>query len=749
MPSQGQDKRRLATQDAPVKRFRVSRACDQCRTAREKCDGNQPICLPCFELKRSCTYTSNPRKRGLQPGYIRSLETTLAFIFQQNAEIEDLVSRKLAQENTVLLARGTKESNQLHKSWRKSRFCRDITKALAGEQIDPKDEKVQSSDDESEVDVEDASMLQTSVTAQRHGNVPWASDTSNMSQYLAPPSVSDHHRPTIQQAVQLPGLTPLPADYWKLLETYSSYTQSWLPICEKLDVLKLSYSYPAEGLALSHDMPESGHHAEMWSIFAVGCAQEISGTTGFREHHRNMSAKRLYDVARVLIPDELGKLDLNHIKALLNLAIFNMSRSRLNAAWLLVGAASRIFLTLDEESEVISPRRKNIWASCFLLDNLLALHLNQRPYLEKSDLGWVGKIEEDGMEEWQPWGGDLIPGPTSQSRLPTLALSSFNNLLEIVDILVSTARKPAARNFLHEMIGRLEMWKSSLPPKFDYLRSDSAPTPLTPPAVLLQLTYLATAFALVPSQAWLQRVLELLELLRDKFGFAKLPSVVVCLLQNIKRCAVGLTIDQSIRLRMHKLFAEFDYAHATQSGDLLLDSQSIANALAYNSPDLVRMQNPEVVPASPQSFSSQIGRPAPSLYQPPVSSSTLIDGLLPDMNSSHQDHTLPTLGSLPFNIASNAPPLEQPSLDVYDPYNAFISGDLDNFFDELASLHGAKKLQNQSQFMENLGFSSEVSMSDLLAADPGRFVPSPSANLGPGDNNESPNFAMDPFYDPG
>lgn len=159
MPSQSQGKRRLTSQDGTPKRFRVSRACDQCRTAREKCDGNQPVCLPCVEAKRDCTYTSVQRKRGLQPGYIRSLETTLAFIFQNNPEIETSVQAQLSQENSVLLTRGTKESNRLHKSWTKSKFCRAITKILSGEHINSEDEKLPSSDDESEVDVEDATLL--------------------------------------------------------------------------------------------------------------------------------------------------------------------------------------------------------------------------------------------------------------------------------------------------------------------------------------------------------------------------------------------------------------------------------------------------------------------------------------------------------------------------------------------------------------------------------------------------------------
>lgn len=78
---------------------------------------------------------------------------------------------QLFQENTVLLARGTKESNRLYKSWAKSRFCQDFTKALAGEQIETREEKQASPNDNSDVDVEDATFNQTTPGAQSHQSV--------------------------------------------------------------------------------------------------------------------------------------------------------------------------------------------------------------------------------------------------------------------------------------------------------------------------------------------------------------------------------------------------------------------------------------------------------------------------------------------------------------------------------------------------------------------------------------------------
>jgi hypothetical protein len=151
MPAPGQNKRKPATnEDKTAKRSRVSRACDQCRVAREKCDGVQPICFTCTASKRDCTYTANPKKRGIQPGYIRSLELSLTWLFH-NTDSEALLNKKIAQEgaSSVLLGRDSKESNKLHKSWRKSRFCKDIDKLLSGGEVDgPNNSRTPDSDDE-------------------------------------------------------------------------------------------------------------------------------------------------------------------------------------------------------------------------------------------------------------------------------------------------------------------------------------------------------------------------------------------------------------------------------------------------------------------------------------------------------------------------------------------------------------------------------------------------------------------------
>ena len=87
------------TDSTPAKRSRVSRACDQCRASREKCDGVKPVCHTCDSQKRACTYDEPPKKRGIQPNYIRTLELTLAWLFQSVPETQAALSRSLPIAN--------------------------------------------------------------------------------------------------------------------------------------------------------------------------------------------------------------------------------------------------------------------------------------------------------------------------------------------------------------------------------------------------------------------------------------------------------------------------------------------------------------------------------------------------------------------------------------------------------------------------------------------------------------------------
>jgi hypothetical protein len=719
MPLQAHGKRRAAAQDPPVKRFRVSRACDQCRTERSKCDGNQPRCAPCSESNRPCSYTSNPKKRGLPPGYIRTIELALALVFQQDAELEASLIARLGQANTVLLARDTKESNRLHKVWRRTKFCNELNKALTGEHSRVGEEGALSSGEDSDVAVEQETGLSRGVP-----DAPLFA--------LSEGTRGPIHEPNMQHSIPSSPLTPLPANSWQLLEIYSTYTQCWFPISEKLDVLKLSYSYPVSGLLLSSNMPESGHHAEMWSIFALSSCQDLLSSHQSRDPAELTSASRLYTIAQSLIPNEGGKFHIGHVKALLNLALVNLCGSYHNPAWLQVGAASRILATLETPSRISNSRYVHVVASCYLLDNFLALLLDRRPYLDKSDLERVGSVEEDGLEEWQPWDGELGTASGHRSRSPTLALSSFNRLTSLIDVLVEKTRHPRTEN---DRLRLFADWKSTLSPKFDYIRSDSTSTPMTPPAILLQLTHFATALTLAPSQVWLDRILEILETYQQQLSLAKLPTVIVCLLPSIRKSSKSLLLDEAKQARIHKALSDFTVKPTVDGCGTTHGMLNDLNRV-YTVDRYLPRRSSQI---SPQSFPPRFDGPVPTGQQHTTS---LLEDLLPDMNPNQQ----PQIPQIPQS--TNFSPIDtdftSPAIAAYDPS---ISGDLESFFDELASLHGAKRLENQPQFMQNLGFAPEVSMAELMATQSGQYMSMDPSTFGTENESEPLQFPLSDYYD--
>lgn len=123
-----------------AKRVRVSRACDQCRAGREKCDGNRPCCQTCDAQGRSCTYYEQPKKRGIQPNYIRTLELTLAWIFKNFPQSEQHISSLLPdpgdQAHKLIAWKDAVPAEALHASWRHSVVCRQIDQLLSGADIE-------------------------------------------------------------------------------------------------------------------------------------------------------------------------------------------------------------------------------------------------------------------------------------------------------------------------------------------------------------------------------------------------------------------------------------------------------------------------------------------------------------------------------------------------------------------------------------------------------------------------------------
>lgn len=397
----------------PAKRQRVSRACDQCRAAREKCDGVQPQCHSCVSQSRPCTYEANPKKRGVATGYIRTLELALAWIFDQVSGTEDALNAAIAHENgrvrAIITGNDAGGADRLHKKWRKSRAHKGIDHILSGGTAVP-----------SPMQDERSPSLDASHTEDEPATVSPNLDDNKAEELsrLIPAtpvqqSLSSQHGKLLDKSPDIPsGPRPvsfpidrlkLPPNHWRLLDIYFSYTHSWLPILEKQALFQTSYMYTEEGLDVNPDDASSAVHAELWSALALASLQNAAcSQSGLGEAtNGRLSPTDIYDVARHLIPSEQGPFQINHARALILLSLVCLSHGDPTGASLLVGSGIRVALSIDPSQQDYERQRiKPVLMGCFIVETILSVRYNQLPHLREEDVSGMDVIPEDGMDQW-------------------------------------------------------------------------------------------------------------------------------------------------------------------------------------------------------------------------------------------------------------------------------------------------------------------------------------------------------------
>ena len=638
------------------------------------------------------------------------MELALAWLFQQNAENEVALNEKLAKEgaSSLLLSRDSKESNKLHRRWRKAKFYTNVDRQLSGGETsrhEQPDYLSHSSDEAS--DAGEAPVTKLGHHKSRSEHEP---DSAVSTEVQQPPTVIQGYATTTHPSALMP------ADSYKLFEVYFTHIQSWLPICEKHDVLKSAYSYPPEGLPTISSQPDSGSYAELWSILAVASLYD-SGTKSdtLLEAPFTMAAKS-YENAKSMIPSELGHFEPGHIKALLNLAVFNMTQSQIGAAWLLIGCALRALEIMDQPTLLTNPRHKHIHYGCFLLESMIALQLNRRPYVRRADLNHLGAIDENGLEEWQPWSGFGDPSPDGR-RTPLLALSTFNNVLELVDIIISIQHPTSTTSPHQEAMGeRLERWKALLPTQLACVNIESPLPFLTPPLALLQATYHGACFASNPSDLRLHRLLDILEQCCQQLGLECMPPPIKCLLEFVCRQATYPVLNDANHARLQKLREKTATQQPQQHVRNVTQTQGRTFMPFRDQRNVVETSNPDPL----QSVFSNTQPMAP----PPADAPNLF---FPDSHSTIE------------------PLLMAPSPSQSDTRYPEPANDLESFFDELASLDRATRPDNQPQFMQNLGFGPEASMADLFS----EYIPMQSSSFAADEATPSVQFDQYGFYNGG
>ncbi len=164
-----------------------------------------------------------------------------------------------------------------------------------------------------------------------------------------------------------------------------------------------------------------------------------------------------------------------------------MGLGKYSRAWSLVGQAVRIAIDLQldrppdsNSNQKTKSRSKHVFFGCFALDTLVAARLNRRPHLRPDDLDQLGLLDEDGLEEWDPWTDCLTVrrSTAGSSRVPASILSTFNQLIQVLKILNEAACLSAESNSLQAstvILEKLHIWSQAKTPPlyFDSTASGS------------------------------------------------------------------------------------------------------------------------------------------------------------------------------------------------------------------------------------------------------------------------------------
>ena len=444
----------------PSKRQRISRACDQCRRRKSKCDGEQPQCMICRQAGRRCTYQDNGRRRGLQTGYVKALETVLGIIFQQIPDSESAVQSLLRdpQHQSSLLA--TESVGKYTTIWHNSKVAKGVIRLLApGSQEDIHDPL--GDDDDNNVDDHQWESCDTR-SPERTTQTPMNASNADTDSSKPPPPPPLHITP-YNDILNL----PFPGDVAELVDFYFVHIQCWFPVLDRRDILRTMHS--------DHCAKDrgTGYALVLWAIIAyVHMTRESASVEACLE------PTHIETAIRVRLMLDFNNLELSHVQTLLIVVLLNIGRGDLNQAWVLVGQAMRIVVTLPGPAR--KPRYAHVFQGCVFLDNIVSALLERTPCLSLEEQSENKPIAEDGLEEWETWTASGAHGPSQKTtqKGPLRALSMFNLVYELMQVLTQVLHSPSGQENIQQIASKLRDWQSVLSTRCPYPTCHSPNPPL-------------------------------------------------------------------------------------------------------------------------------------------------------------------------------------------------------------------------------------------------------------------------------
>ncbi|PWY87132.1 hypothetical protein BO94DRAFT_596340 [Aspergillus sclerotioniger CBS 115572] len=365
----------------PSKRQRIGRACDQCRHRKSRCDGEQPVCSICRSTGRACTYQIASRHRGLQSGYVRSLEVALGLVLDRFPGNEGSLRRILrdTRQHTLEVA------SELADRGRHSKLARDVGRLLNGET----DKGQSPSDDDPESEVMCA-----------------VDENGGERQATQPPKESASPSDCLD--------CPFPENSDRLLQFYFTHIHSWFPIVERREVLRSLHTPPQA----SKSARDVSCRLVLWAIVAYSSAMDDT----LEKSHGPMQIAHAIRLQVLMAPDEA---EIGHLQSLLIITLLHLGWGDLRLAWLLAGEVTRMLMMLPESSRTV--RYQHTLHGCILLDNLISGILDKAPGISLDDVSHCEPVSEDDVDEWELWTGEKVA-----AKGPLRSLSTFNLINELM-----------------------------------------------------------------------------------------------------------------------------------------------------------------------------------------------------------------------------------------------------------------------------------------------------------------------------
>ncbi|KAL6248623.1 hypothetical protein RBB50_004878 [Rhinocladiella similis] len=417
------------------KRQRISQACKECRKRKSKCGGEYPSCLVCVSTKRVCSYDQNFRKRGLQTGYVRALESLLGTITRNHPEAE----RKLRESLRSSELQGEVDENRFAdvavEAWRKSGLSKDIEQLLAA-----------SEDVFSTSSVAILPVVYSEAEDEQENEATGLEESARQT-----PPASNAPPPWPGQTQSLPD-SPLPMETSDMIEFYFAQIQCWFPVLERRDILRILHSETPPSALTNGD---KALRSCLWAISALVTAQ------GRFCSDVRLTYKKVLVGIYLQISEHEQHPELGHIQSRLVTALLKVGLGQLNAAWTTVGATIRMLLGCQYRP----PRYLHTLLGCIMLDNYLSSLLRKGSYFSPSDQIYLARVDEDSVEEWEYWvppSQCTIVAPDGK-KSPMRSLSILNLMTQLMYHLAKINEQNVDDARLVEGIAALQTWKADLP----------------------------------------------------------------------------------------------------------------------------------------------------------------------------------------------------------------------------------------------------------------------------------------------